>query len=210
MHLDTIPNLICIFIIAIAYKKLQPQWLQLFLYFLIVSFIVDLGATYYSQSFKKSNHFIINFFLPVNFCFYFFIFYKTFETKKLRKIVLVSVVLYLGLFLVDILFINGIFFYNTYSYCGGSILVVFCCLLYFMWLFSSDKLLNYFKIPMFWIATGLLFFYAGNLVQYSLVRYIIEHDLVTIYYTITIILSCILFGAFSIGFLCNQSWKKNS
>lgn len=208
MNIGTLLNLISLIIITIVYKRLQPKWLQLFFYFLLFTFITDLGATYYSQFYKKSNHFIINIYLLFNFIFYFLIFYKTFDTGKLKKIVSASVIIYLLIFICDIIFINGLFFYNIYSYCLGSILIVLCSLVYFMRLFTSENLLNYFKIPMFWIATGLLFYYVGTLVQYSLMEYIIKYKLGYIFYIINIILNAILFGAFSIGFLCNYKWKK--
>lgn len=211
IKLDSAPIIIGIFIIsAIIIKRPQPKWLRLFFILLIFIFIIDMGASIYSWYFKKSNHFIINLSLPVIFSSYFLLFYKTFETKGLKKIVLASFIIYSLFFLPDIIFINGLFFFNIYSYCIASILIVLCCLIYFVWLFTAEDLLNYFRMPMFWIATGLLFFYAGNLVQYSLMWYIIENKLGDLYNIINTILNTILFGAFSISFLCKYSWKKAS
>ena len=197
--------------VFIFYKGLRPKWLRLFLFFLFFSFVMDAGALIYSHYFKKSNHFIINSYLPVSFSFYFLIFYKTFETKKFKLIASVSFFVYLLSFLFDITFINRFYYFNTYSYCVGSILIVLCCLLYFMWLFTSDGLINYFKIPMFWITMGLLFFYTGSLVLNSLVRYIIDNHLDpdgSIYQFIMVTLNVLLYGAFTISFICNQVWKK--
>jgi hypothetical protein len=208
INVDTIPSLISLTIIIIVYKKLQPRWLRLFLFILLFTFITDTIANSYSQYFKKSNHFIINISMPFTIGFYFFIFYKIFESKKIKKIVFTSFIIYLLLFVCDITFINGLFYFNIYSYCLGSILIVFCCLLYFMRLFTSDMLINYFKIPMFWIATGLLFYYSGNVVQYSLMWYIIDHELDFIYYPLMVLLNIVLYTAFSISFLCNQVWRK--
>jgi hypothetical protein len=111
----------------------------------------------------------------------------------------------------DIIFFEGFLFFNIYSFCFGSILIVLCCLLYFMWLFTSNELINYFALPMFWISTGILFFYVGNLVQVSLMRYIITNHLDpagSIYRFIMVTLNIILSGAFIAGFLCNRPWKK--
>src|SRR4051812_9809802 len=84
---DSIPILISLLASIIFYKRLQPKWLQLFFYFLLFSFAVDIAATLYSWHFKKSNHFIINIYLPVTFSFYFFILYKSFEIKKIKLII---------------------------------------------------------------------------------------------------------------------------
>ena len=206
-----IPTLISLLAVIIFYKKLQPKWLRLFFYLLVFTLAVDVGAVLYSYYFKKSNHFIINIYLPVNFSFYFLIFSKAFETKKLKKIIYTTFIIYLLFALYDIIFIEGFYYFNTYSYCLGGILIVICCLLYFMWLFTSDRLMNYFTLPMFWISTGLLFFYVGSLVLMSLMGYIIENHLDPhghIYQFISVTLNVLLYGAFTISFLCNQVWKK--
>jgi hypothetical protein len=206
-----IPTLISLLAVIIFYKKLQPKWLRLFFYLLVFTLAVDVGAVLYSYYFKKSNHFIINIYLPVSFSFYFLIFSKTFETKKFKTIIYTAFIVYLLFFLYDIIFIEGLYYFNTYSYCLGSILIVMCCLLYFMRLFTSDRLMNYFTIPMFWISTGLLFFFVGSLVLMSLMRYIIENHIDPdgrIYEFIMVTLNVLLYGAFTISFLCNQVWKK--
>lgn len=204
-------TLISILVGVICYKRLQPQWLRLFFYFLVFTFIIDAGGSMYSYYFKKSNHFIVNIYLAISFIFYFFLFYINAERKKIKKIVLISCILYFLIALYDNIFINGFYLFNAYSYSVGSILITLCCMLYFMGLFTSDTLINYFKIPMFWIATGLLFYYAGNLVQMSLLIYILNHNLdpgAMVYRFISVTLNILLFGAFSVSFLCNQSWKK--
>lgn len=208
-----IPPLICLLTVIIFYKKLQPKWLRLFLYLLVFILAAEIGSGLYSQYTKKSNHFIINIYLPVSFSFYFFIFFKTFETKKFKIITYTAFILYLLFCVYDIMFIEGFYYFNTYSYCLGCILIVMCCLLYFMRLFTSDMLMNYFTTPMFWITTGLLFFFAGSLVEMSLLKYMISNHLDPegkIYQFIMVTLNILLYGAFTISFLCNHKWKKAS
>lgn len=211
IKLDSVPLIICLVtILATGFRKPQPHWLRLCFYLLIFMFIIDMGASLYSGYFHKSNHFIINLSLPVIFISYFLLFYKTFETPRSKNIVVGSIIIYSMVFLTDLIFINGLYFFNIYSYCVASVLIMLCCLLYFVGLFTTDALLNYFRMPMFWISTGMLFFYAGNLVQYSLMWYIIENKLGDLYNVINTLLNTILFGGFSISFLCNYSWKKAS
>lgn len=209
--LNRVITLICLLAGAIYYKRLQPQWLRLFFYFIVFTFITDAGASMYSAYFKKSNHFLVNICYVVTFLFYFFLFYRNAETKKIKKAVYTSAIIYILFALCDVVFINGFYFLNTYSFCVGSILIIFCCMLYFMWLFSSDKLINYFKIPMFWIATGLLFYYTGNLVQMSLFFYILNNNLdpgAMVYRFISVTFNILLYGSFTVSFLSNQPWKK--
>ena len=206
--INAVPALICLLTAIIFYKRLQ-LWLRLFFYFLLITFIVDIGATIYSSYFKQSNHFIANIFYPISFTCYFLLFYKATEAKKIKKIVLASFIFYMLFVFYDMIYINGLYYINSYSYSVGSILILLCCMLYFMWLFASDSLINYFRTPMFWIATGLLFYFVGNLVQMSLFHYILSLDPGGIIYSvISLTLTVLLYGSFTIAFLCNQVWKK--
>lgn len=209
--IDLAPTLICLLVVIFFYKKLQPKWLQFFLYLLLFTLLVEIGSSLYSQYLKKSNHFIINIYLPVSFVFYFLLFRINLKTKKLKTFINIIILIYLLFCLLDIVFIEGLYFFNIYSFCLGSILIVLCCLLYFTHLFTENMLINYFRLPMFWIATGLMFFYVGNLVQISLLRYIITNNLDPgghIYQVIMVTLNLVLYGAFIAGFLCNRPWKK--
>ena len=206
-----IPNVLSLIAVTILYKKLQPRWMRLFLYFLLLTFLDNLGGYMYAHYLQKSNHFIENIYLLISFSFYFFLFYKTAETKKYKIIIKTFFTIFLLFAFLDLLFINGFYYFNTYSSSVGSILIILSCLIYFSYLFTSDELLNYFRIPMFWISTGLLFFFTGSLVQNSLIRYFIANNIDPggrIYYFIMTTLNILLHGSFIISFLCNQKWKK--
>lgn len=206
-----IPNVISLIAAAILYKKLSPRWMRLFLFFLLITFLDNLGSYMYAHYMQKSNHFIENIYLLISFSFYFFLFYKSADTLKFKIIIRVFFTIFLLFALLDIFFINGFYYFNTYSSSVGSILIILSCLIYFTQLFTSDELLNYFRIPMFWISTGLLFFFTGSLVQNSLIRYFIANNIDPegrIYYFIMVTLNILLQGAFIISFLCNQKWKK--
>jgi hypothetical protein len=208
--INTIATLISVIAGIVFYKRLQPKWVQHFFYFVLFCLLVDVGAHYYSAYFKKSNHFIINIYMIVCFAGYFLIFHKIAETKKMKLILYIFFSIYLLFSLYDIFFINGFYFFNSYSYSVGSILIIICCLLYFMRMLTSDNLINYFRIPAFWIVTGLLFYFAGNLVQMSLFSYILNNldPGGKVYTMISVTLNIFLYGCFTISFICNHIWKK--
>jgi hypothetical protein len=206
-----IPNFISLITVIIFYKKLQPRWLQLFLYFFLLTFLESVGGYMYAYFMKQSNHFIENIYLLISFSFYFFLFYRSAETRKYNLIIRAFFTIFLLCTFLDLFFINGLSYFNTYSSSVGSILIILSCLIYFTHLFTSDRLLNYFRTPMFWISTGLLFFFTGSLVQNSLIIYFIANNIDPegrIYYFIMVTLNILLHTAFIISFLCNQIWKK--
>lgn len=192
------------------YKRLQPKWLRLFTWFLIFTLLIQLTGIAYSFYTKKSNHFIFNFYILIQFLFYFFLFYKTFEKQNLKIIIQLMAVLFVTYYFYNLFFGTGFFIFSTAGNTLGSILIIICCLLYFVSLFKSELILNYFRIPMFWIATGLLFYFVGNFIYLSLMGYIVKHNLDTAgnFYVLLVTLNFLLYGLFTSGFLSNQLWKN--
>jgi len=167
----------------------------------------------YSFDFKSGNHFIFNIYLLIQFLFYFAFFYKTFQTKKLKRFTLLMSTCFLVYLLISFIFLNGFHTFNSLGFTIGSVLTILFCLLYFGSLFNAEGFINYFKIPMFWIATGILFFFVGNFIYLSFLNYILENNLDNggnIYEFIIITLNLLLYCFFSIGFLSNQTWKKRT
>ncbi len=211
--IDLIPAIISMLISIILYKKLDPAWLRLFTWFMLFTILVQIAGYIYSFYLKKSNHYIFNIYLLVQFLFYFRIFYKTFQTKKLKLLTIWVSIGFTIYTLFNFFYKPGFYTFNTSANTLGSVLTIVFCLLYFVSLFNSDLFINYFKIPMFWIATGLLFFFAGNFMYLSFIDYIIKYNLDksgSIYWFIMVTLNLLLYSLFSIGFLSNHPWKKKT
>ncbi len=134
------------------YRRLEPRWLRWFTWLLLGTLIVQAAGSFYSHYFKKSNHFIFNIYIGIEFLFYFLLFHKEFRHKRTRKLTLGFAAAFTIFYLCKILFGKGLFFFSIASYIFGSFLTIICCLLYFVWLFVSDEPINYFRMPMFWIA----------------------------------------------------------
>ena len=203
--------LVCLIISILSYKKLEPAWLRLFTWFLLFTILTQVTGFVYSFYTKKSNHFIFNIYILVQFIFYFVIFYKTFQSKNLKLITLIIGIVFITYYWFNIIFKTGFYVFNSAGNSLGSILTILCCLLYFVSLFTSEAVVNYFRIPMFWIATGLMFFFAGNFIYLSLMGYIVKHNLDSggnIFRYIMVTLNLLMYGLFSLGFISNQLWKK--
>lgn len=206
--LGTLPAVICFIVAVIFYKRIKPTWLKPIVYYLGFTIIIMALSIFWAFYLKRSNHFIYNIYFPVAFLFYFFLFTKGFETAKEKKIIYLFTLIYLLVVLIDMILFNGINYFNNYAFCAGAILIIICTLIYFIKLFLAEGIVNYFKIPMFWISMGLLFFYVGSLVLMALLPYLISNHLGNIYGNIMHVLNCLLYFAIIAGFLCNQTWKK--
>lgn len=208
--ISSLPLIFSLIISILFYKRLRPRWLRVFTFILIFFLITDYTAFLYSRITHQSNHFIINIVLLITFPFYLIVFYKAIEKQILKKIVLFFSAAFLFFYFYNIIYKQGFLSINSYTYSVGSIIMIICCLLYFAQLFVSEKEINYFTLPIFWISTGIMFYYAINLIYNSLVNYIIKEHIDphgNIFAVFMIVSNLILYGLFSIGFLSNQKWK---
>lgn len=194
------------------YKKLDPAWLRFLVWFLIFTLLTQLAGFFYSYYYQKSNHFIFNIFIFIQFLFYFFLFYKAFEQPNLRSFVILMGIFFMIYFFYRIFSGSGLWVFQSDTNTTGSICVVICCLLYLVSLFNSDKVINYFRMPVFWIVTGLLFYFAGTIIYLGLVNYINKNNLDNgaFYNLIMTTLDCLLYGLFTFGFISNQVWKRKT
>jgi hypothetical protein len=213
---SSLPLLISLVTIIVLYKRLRPKWIRVFTWYMLFTQIIAIVGYQYSARFKESNHFIFNSYLLVEFIFFFCIFYKSFQTKRLKKL---TVALSIGFLIFTILSFlsvfekNGFYVFNSPVYMVGSLITIIMCLLFFVSLFKSEGIINYFQIPMFWIATGILFYFVGNFIYLGFIDYIIANNLDkdgAIYRFITFTLSLLLYSLFTIGFLSNQTLKTKT
>lgn len=209
--IGSIPLFVAIIASAVFYKWLEPRWLKLFPFFLSLTFAIQLAGYFYSKFFRKSNHFIFNSLSLIEFLFYLFLFYSTPELKKYSRSIGITLLLFLLVF-VYTSFISGSFFvYNTVVIIVGDLLIFGCCLLYFFRLLDSEEHRNYFVIPMFWIATAILFGNAGSFTYLSLFNFIVKNKLDpngVIYGVIMTASSTLEYTLFTVAFSCNDVWKK--
>lgn len=195
------------------YKFLRPKWLRIFTWFLLFTLFVQIFSIFYVNHFHKSNHFIFNIYIFIQFSFYFYIFYQSFDKKNIKFSLFLMDLAFILYFLYNIILGPGFFIFSSASNTLGSICIIFCCLNYFYSLFQSELNLNFFRIPMFWISTGFLFYFVGNFIYLSLLNYIVKENFDpsgNINFYVSNTLSLFLYGLISFGFLSNQPWKKEN
>jgi len=182
--------------------------------FLTVS-IEYLGGWYLSQGVR--NYWIFNVFTTIEFVFYAFLFYLHFKKKFLKKLVLISMPLFVCTVIFNLGFIQGFNkTFNTYTFLLGSFfIVVFCCLFFYESVLPDKIDQQLAKQPFFWICSGLLIYYLGSVIINALFEYLRNNDLgeegKRIYGTINHTLNIILYSSFCIAFyLCRDNRKISS
>lgn len=189
----------------LVYRKPVISHLRLFPPFLLLTLIIEIYGSYLSDI-GKNNVPVYNFFSVVEFCYYLNFIRLIIISKKIKKVIIISIVSYFVIAIANILFIQKINVFHTTTYSGGCLLVAAYCIYYFYELFQapySGKLeLN----PAFWICTGLLFFYCCGFPLYAFIHYWASHYqlLISSFVTIVTILNIFLYCLFTIAFLCTR------
>jgi hypothetical protein len=207
----SIPLLVAFLISLLCYKQLEPKWLRLFSWFLLTTFIIQTGGYYYSYFFKKSNHFIFNTLIFIEYEFYIYIFYKALLKPVFKRLAFIINVIFILSYLYVVVLSNHFFTYSSLAGNIGEFLTLCCCFLYLIELLMIDDFVNYFTIPMFFITTGVMISAVGNFLYLCFFNYIITNNLDPegqIYGIIMTSLSIIEYGFFTIGFLCKKLWGK--
>jgi hypothetical protein len=199
--------LIDVIVGVILYRRIHPSVLKIFVPFLALSLAVELTGLITSRM-NLHNQWMFNFFTCIEFLFYSYIYSRLLE-KKWVKVIHYCMIAYPVLFLANVFFNQGVAHFHTITYLIGSVMVVFWCYLYFRQLMLSPHYTPVFRNPVFWISTGLLFFYTGFFFYMSAVDFLGWRDK-TYWHIISGTLNTLLYGCFLIAFLCRLSLKKMS
>ena len=158
---------------------------------------------------SEHNTLYYNFFTLFEFCFYLFVLSNIIKVKRVKKIILVTLFIFLPVALVNILFIQKETF-HSFSYSIGCLLVVTFCIYYFFELFSKPNSIKLVREPAFWICSGLLLYYCCSFPLMGLLNlfYTIRPTQIDNIRIILISLNIILYTLFIIAFLCRIKSRK--
>ena len=193
------------------YDKLRPVQLRIIVWAMILWLIVEVIGHIYSEVAKKSNHFIYNLYILPQYLPYFYIFYSSFVSPQLKKITIYTGIAFIFIYIYYIFILNHFYHYGNFINNLGQLLTLALCFLYMAELLMQATFINYFEIPLFWIATGLIFYCTGNFVYNCMLGYILKNNLDpqgNVYMVITSVTTNVQFGLFTIGLLCNKPWIK--
>lgn len=147
--------------VVVLYRFNNPplHWL---IPFLVLMVGVETIGLYYQKSLHKSNIWLYNISIPIEYIFYGLLIGSLCLTRAFKKIILRLTALLAAWAVINVLFIQGHAILDTHTLKAGSIcMIVFSCL-GLVDLFRSDEHKTLLANPLFWISAGVLFFNAGE------------------------------------------------
>ncbi len=143
------------------FNKLKGSALYLF-YLLIGSFLADVASYFLSRN-AVNTYWIANGYLLFQFIFLAVIYYAEFNNSKLIKGI---IFLFVVFFFCNLLAVQGLFVFNTYSNSIAGLILIAISLYYFYFLLHHLPQEDIYKIPLFWISFSVLFYYGGTLILF--------------------------------------------
>ena len=188
-------------------KKDLPPYLKLFPFFLFITLLVELTATYLITK-DISNVPVYNFFSIVEFIFYLFVIKQVISSAVVKKMIIVTIFLYPMAALINLMF-RDIYRLQIIPYSISCLIIVIYAIYYFYELFKSTSSVNLKREPAFWIITSLLFFYTCSFPIFGFANFLSGFSVIGRNIgAVLVILNVILYSLFTVAFLCRIRVQK--
>jgi hypothetical protein len=160
---------------VICWFKIKSGKFRWFLPFLFLMITIELtGWQLRKERGFETNGYLFNFSVPIEYLFYAWLFFKTYQTPFFKKMAKFFIYAFIGFCLV-IYFIKGVYWFNSIILLIGNISAILFSCLYFYELLVVDERINLVKEPMFWIATGTLLFNLGEFLYSAFYKLLRQH-----------------------------------
>lgn len=151
----------------IYYKKLTGPF-RLLLYFFLSGFLFELQASVL-KIFYQNNMPGLHLYTLVEGLVFSRIYYLHFQKNGvLRLFIGINTIVLIGACLADAFIISSIWGWNSFSRSYSSVSIVCYALAYFYFLFRNESTQYRTDQPMFWVATGTLFYFSCNTLYFML------------------------------------------
>jgi hypothetical protein len=189
-------------------KGSRWQWLP---FFLLLMLFTELAGRYMRKVLSIPNTPLFNITIPLEYLFYAFLFYSFIQYKTFKTC---AAIIFWAIFLfavVNISFFQSFYLLTTNTLKFGSICMIFISGLTLIDLLTSDFKFPIYKIPLFWIAIGVLIFNVGEFIYLSIFNLLLKYDwdkAATLFANINNKLIYVLYGSIIICILCMKNFQK--
>ena len=187
-------------------KKLKGSYWYYFPFYLAVVVVTEITAEYISyvlHNVPLNTKVYIYFGIPVQFLFFYWVFYQYFKKTKNNKWPVLLGGVYILCLMIELFYPGKMKFFPSFSYMQGNIFLLILILMFYVRFINSDDLLAYRQSMMFWVCLGLMVFYLGTLPFYGLRNVLYEQytQIFYLYYYASFILNYLMYNMFIIAFI---------
>ncbi len=157
---------------CLRYKKLSVSMHILLLLLLYSS--INTAVTSWLAIKGINNLLFINIFTLVELTLLGWVFHRVFESRGLKGFTMVAILACAAFSVINLFFIQGLSAINSYSLALGSMLLTVLALLFYYKIFREEKVQRLERYPLFWLSSGVLLYFAGNLFVFLFSSYVLS------------------------------------
>lgn len=194
----------------IYWNKLKTTYWKYFPVYLFCIFLCEMAGKYMKLHGMKEanklffNHFVIN----AEFLFFYWLFYRSFSRSKNKKVAFAFICIYITGVFMDMGYVSKYeYWFSSFTYALGVVLMLILIALYFIQLATSDEAILQVRTNMlFWICVGLLFFYVGTFPYYGLRNTLWRNykDVAKVYSYFSFGLNYFMYFMFAFSIICGK------
>jgi len=144
------------------FKNSYWKWFPVYLGVIILTELIGEYLLHVKKDLASNIALYSYFGIPIQFFFFYWLFYQQFKPAAKSKWPLISAAIYLICLVTDLAYISKIkLYFESFSYVIGCIFLLILILIYFARFIKSDEIIKYRTSMMFWVALGLMIFYIG-------------------------------------------------
>lgn len=160
----------------ISFRRRFPKHLRFFSILLGITFAVEFFCVFlFKRLGFSSNHQVYNIFMLFEFCAYGLYYLYILTIPWGRILIRVFLVLFPVFWFYSVFYVFGLNNWNSHISVMGSLFTVAISAAYYYQLFTQQTLVKLHRHPEFWIATGMILFYASNLSYVGILNYLNEN-----------------------------------
>lgn len=169
---------------------------------LLITFLIE-GYAAYLMLHRIRNLYLYHLLTPLQYALFSLVFYTALTGAKQKRVILLSIPLYLLVSLLITLYLEGLSEYNSYALSIKNGFIICWTLLYYKDVFEGLKIMRLNREPMFWISTGLFFYSLGSFFIDGLMNQVMGNffEIANALFYISIFLGYLLYITFLIAFL---------
>lgn len=187
------------------------KWFPVFLFFIIVGEVIAYCQNHFWNTHTFDTNYVIG---MVEVCFYGYIFYRLSEQHHYRKWIAYMIAIGFFVFAYCCLMYRNQFIYFFYSLIISGFLIAAMALLFLLKRLEEDRQDQLLMDPGFWLAFGVVLFFSGVSIVFSMYEVVKKHNLTffgeKLYHIIPRLLSIVLYSCISISLLICRKKKSIS
>lgn len=195
------------------FRREWPTPYKWFVILLVISIATETFAIYwkwymynmFNWTYTKNNFWIYNIFITIRLGFLLAIFHQILDAPRIKKTIRYAGAVLVLFGLLDYIFIQGPYQYNTYSAIFAHIPIIILCLFYFKQLLDAPTIIVLHKDPMFWMALGTFIYHAASLPFLIMLNFLNmqQSSLSLLFLPINDTLNLVMCSFYLISTLCN-------